>query len=98
MAARTPRTVLVAAGLEPAGRVGLLADVHAVEACHVRAVGVTTAVTAQGVKTFASEPVSPALLRAQVRGARELGRVEVVKLGLVASRAQLRVLSETVGD
>ena len=50
---------------------------------------VASAITAQGRSTFSSQPVSPALLASQIRAARELGRLDAVKLGVVPGLAQL---------
>lgn len=85
---RRPR-VLVIGGHEPTGRAGILADAWAVRSLGGEAVCVASAVTAQGVRTFASRPVAPALIGEQVRAAFELGPVDAVKVGLVATRASL---------
>jgi len=89
--AARPR-VLVLAGLEPTGRAGLLADLATVRALEGDGVGLATALTAQGVRTFASLPTAPSLLRRQVEAALELGRVDAVKLGMVPGRPQLRAV------
>ena len=81
--------VLVVGGLEAAGRVGLLADAEAVRSRAGAPVLVASAITAQGRSTFSSQPVSPALLASQIRAARELGRLDAVKLGVVPGLAQL---------
>jgi len=79
----------VVGGLEPSGRVGVLADAEAVRARGGAAVLVASAVTAQGRSTFSARPVPPVLVAAQIRAARELGPVQVVKLGVVPGPAQL---------
>ena len=63
----------------------------------MRAVGgvplvVAAAVTAQGRRTFGWSAVSPALVAAQIRGLRELGPVDAVKLGMIPGAAQLRAV------
>jgi hydroxymethylpyrimidine/phosphomethylpyrimidine kinase len=83
--------VLVCAGFEPAGRVGLLADVEAVSASGARAYGVVTAVTAQG-RVFHAAPVRLATLRRQLRACLTDGRLGAVKLGMVPSRRHLAVV------
>lgn len=89
--AETPR-VLVVGGLEPSGRVGLLADAEAVRARGGVPVLVATSVTAQGAATFSSQPVRPALVAAQIRAARELGPLDAVKLGVVPGPACLKAV------
>jgi hydroxymethylpyrimidine/phosphomethylpyrimidine kinase len=51
---------------------------------------VATAVTAQGRRTFEWSAVSPAMVAAQIRGLRELGPIDAVKLGMIPGSAQLR--------
>ena len=79
-------------GLEASGRMGLLADAGAVRARGGAPVLVASAITAQGRSTFAAGPVSPALVAAQIRAARELGRFAAVKLGVVPAPQQLRAV------
>jgi hydroxymethylpyrimidine/phosphomethylpyrimidine kinase len=88
--------VLVAAGLEPSGRAGLLADVAAVSAAGGRPRGVATALTAQG-RRFAVWEVTPAVLSAQLEAALEGGRPGAVKLGMVPNARALAVLWRRVG-
>lgn len=85
-------TVLVLAGLEPTGRAGLLADVATVRARGAEAVGIATALTAQGVRTFATQPTPPSLLAQQIRAALEVGPVHAVKLGMVPTLPALRAI------
>lgn len=92
---QAPR-VLVAAGLEPTGRAGLLADVEAVRALGGLAVAVPCAQTAQGRSTFLVQPAPVRLVRAQVAAALELGPVHAVKLGQVPGPALLRALREAL--
>lgn len=84
-------TVLVAAGLEGTGRVGLLADVAAVKAADGVASCVVTALTAQG-KRFTLVPVPGPLLAAQLRAALLHARPAAVKLGAVPTRKGLAIL------
>jgi len=89
-AAEVPH-VLLAAGLEPTGRVGLLADVNAVAAAGGEASVVVTAVTAQG-HGFTVSPVHPRLLLAQLDAALEGHAPDAVKLGMVADVRSLVAL------
>ena len=68
--------VLSIAGLDPSGRAGLLADVWAIGRCGGAAVGVVTALTAQGSMPFHSAPVGPKTLELQLRAALEAKTVE----------------------
>lgn len=90
--------MLLLAGLEPTGRAGLLADVATVRVLGGQPVGIATALTAQGTRTFASRAVAPALLERQIAAALELGRVDAVKLGMVPGRAALRALRRALAD
>lgn len=83
--------VLVAAGLEATGRVGLLADVSAVAAAGGVAFGLATALTAQG-RAFRCRPVPGALLQAQLEAALAYRRPDSVKLGMVPDQRTLAVL------
>jgi hydroxymethylpyrimidine/phosphomethylpyrimidine kinase len=89
---RRPR-VLLAGGHEPEGRAGLLADAQAVLAHGAHPVQVPTALTAQGTRTFFTQPSSPAMLRASLAAAREQGPLSAAKLGMVPGPAQWRTLS-----
>jgi hydroxymethylpyrimidine/phosphomethylpyrimidine kinase len=84
--------VLLVGGLEPSGRAGLLADAEAVRARGGVPLVVAAAVTAQGRRTFSWTPVGPALVEAQIRGLRELGPIDAVKLGMIPDRWQLRAV------
>ena len=96
MTAGEPR-VLVAAGLDPSGRAGMLADVATLGGLGVTALGVVTALTAQGTRTFAREAVQTRMLEQQLLALEELGAIHAVKLGLVPSREVLRVLRRRLG-
>jgi len=89
---RVPR-VLVCAGLEPAGRAGLLADLEAIRESGGLGLGVATTLTAQGTRSFHVRPVPAAVVRQQIRALRELGgRFDAVKLGAVPTRQHLAVI------
>ncbi len=85
--------VLALAGLDPAGRAGLLADLAVIRQQGSVGYGIATALTAQGRSTFAVKAVPPSILRAQLRAVRELGRIGSVKLGMVPNQATLRSIS-----
>jgi hydroxymethylpyrimidine/phosphomethylpyrimidine kinase len=84
--------VLVAAGLDPSGRAGLLADVAAVLDAGGQPLGVATALTAQG-RRFT---VAAGLLGAQLDAALEVARPRAVKVGMVADRRSLAVVRRRV--
>lgn len=89
-AAERPR-VLVAAGLDPSGRAGLLADVGAVLAAGGRPVGVATALTSQG-RRFSLSAVPGRVLTKQLAAVLELGRPAAVKLGMVPDQRALGLI------
>jgi hydroxymethylpyrimidine/phosphomethylpyrimidine kinase len=82
--------VLCIGGLDASGRAGLAADAWAVQRAGGSGVLVATALTAQGGRRFALNPVAPRVLRAQLDAAVAAGPVNAVKLGMVANRRQLR--------
>ncbi|MBI5070851.1 MAG: hydroxymethylpyrimidine/phosphomethylpyrimidine kinase [Deltaproteobacteria bacterium] len=90
--------VLVVAGLDPSGGAGLAADLEALAAVGARGLPVAAALTAQGPRgARASEPVSPAFLRAQVSallagaGRRDLPRA--VKTGMLGTAENAAALT-----
>jgi hydroxymethylpyrimidine/phosphomethylpyrimidine kinase len=93
---RSAPRVLLVGGLEPSGRAGLLADAEAVRARGGVPLVVAAAVTAQGRKTFSWTAVAPPLVEAQIRGLRELGSIDAVKLGMMPGPAQLRAVQRAL--
>jgi hydroxymethylpyrimidine/phosphomethylpyrimidine kinase len=77
--------------MEATGRVGLLADVAAVAEAGGVAIGVVTALTAQG-RRFTVSGVPPGLLAAQLDAALAAGRPHAVKLGMVPDARSLATL------
>lgn len=77
---------------------GLLADVATIAAMGGTPVGVASALTAQGKKTFALEPVAPRVLERQIRAALELAPVHAVKLGMVPDRVGLNAIRRALAD
>lgn len=99
MGARAPKEtprVLCVGGLDPSGRAGLLADAWAVQRAKAAPLAVATALTAQGGRRFSLNPVAPAVLRAQLEAARASGPLHAVKLGMVATPAQLEVIASAL--
>jgi len=87
---RSPRPVVLAlSGLEPTGRAGLLADLQAIRSAGGVGVGIATALTAQGQRTFAVSPVPSAMLRSQLQAIGELMAISGIKLGMVRERSAL---------
>jgi len=89
-AAEHPR-VLAAAGLDPSGRAGLVADVGAIAAAGGAPLAVATAVTAQG-RRFLVSPVPDRVLDSELEAVLELGRPGSVKVGMVPGPGALAVL------
>jgi hydroxymethylpyrimidine/phosphomethylpyrimidine kinase len=75
--------VLLVAGLEPSGRAGLLADVETVRALKAASLAVASALTAQGLRTFATSAAPASVVRRQLDALLELGPLDAVKLGMV---------------
>jgi len=90
--------VLCAAGLEPSGRAGLLADVETVRALGGEPLGVATALTAQGKGTFGLWPSNARSLQQQVAGLLELGRLHAVKFGMLPGPSALYALAHALPD
>lgn len=91
--------VLVAAGLDPSGGAGLLADVEAIEAAGARAWTVATALTAQGPGgARAFEPVPARFVLAQLDAllsGRE--RPGAAKTGMLGSAENAAAVAEALG-
>jgi len=90
--------VLCAAGLDPSGRAGLLADVETVRALDGVPLGVATALTAQGEGTFDLWPTPARTLQSQVAALLELGRPHAVKFGMLPGPAALYALANALPD
>jgi hydroxymethylpyrimidine/phosphomethylpyrimidine kinase len=91
---RTPPRVLVVAGLDPTGGAGLLADLEALAAAGARGWAVAAALTAQGrggARGF--EPVSEAMLLAQIDALVDGERPRAVKTGMLGTAALARALA-----
>lgn len=90
MSGPAARRVLALSGLEPSGRVGLFVDLEAIRLAGAKPLGIATALTAQGERTFFSQAVSLGSLRSQLSALLEQGPLDALKLGMVPSRAVLR--------
>lgn len=88
--------VLAAAGLDPSGGAGLLADAAALAWVGAEAYGVVTALTAQGARgAVAVEPVDPAFLAAQIDALLDGGeRPRALKTGMLGSAGNAALLAD----
>lgn len=83
-----PPTVLVVAGNDPSGGAGIAADLQAVTAAGAHPAPVITALTVQDtVNATSVEPVSPALVAAQMEAVLDDIPVAAIKIGLLATAA-----------
>jgi hydroxymethylpyrimidine/phosphomethylpyrimidine kinase len=86
--------VLVVAGLDPSGGAGLTADLEAIAAAGARGWAVAAALTAQGRRGARGfEPVSEALLLAQIEALVDGDRPRAVKTGMLGSADLARALA-----
>jgi hydroxymethylpyrimidine/phosphomethylpyrimidine kinase len=93
--ARVPR-VLVAAGLDPTGGAGLVADVEALAAVGARAMAVATALTLQGPRGAVGwQPVAPRFVVRQVEELARAGgeRPGALKTGMLGGAATATALA-----
>lgn len=89
----SPR-VLVVAGLDPSGGAGLVADLEALALAGARGWAVAAALTAQGRRGARGfEPVSEAMLLAQIDALVDGDRPRAVKTGMLGSAALARALA-----
>ncbi len=83
---KDPR-ILTIAGSDPSGGAGIQADLRVFQRFGWSARSVITAVTAQNeTKFFSVNPVSPKVLRDQLRG---VGRCDYVKIGMLGTRGNV---------
>lgn len=90
-------TMLTVAGSDPSGGAGILADVKSATALGVYGMAVITAVTSQntcGVTGY--EPVSEALLEAQLRDVITDIRPDALKTGMIPSRRHVEIVAQAV--
>ena len=98
MADRIP-VVLSIAGSDSGGGAGIQADLKAFARCGVHGATAITAITAQStVAVDGVEPVSPEMIRAQVRSvAGDLG-VDAVKIGMVGGVAAIEAVAAAMDE
>jgi hydroxymethylpyrimidine/phosphomethylpyrimidine kinase len=91
--------VLSIAGSDSGGGAGIQADLKAFARCGVHGATAITAITAQStVAVDAVEPVSPEMIRAQVRSvAQDLG-VDAVKIGMVGGVAAIEAVADALAE
>jgi hydroxymethylpyrimidine/phosphomethylpyrimidine kinase len=91
---RAAPRVLVVAGLDPSGGAGLVADLEALAAAGARGWAVAAALTAQGRRGARGfEPVSEAMLLAQIDALVDGDRPRAVKTGMLATASLARALA-----
>lgn len=92
-----PPTVLVVAGNDPSGGAGIAADLQAITAAGAHPAPVITALTVQDtVNASAVEPVSPALVAAQMQAVLDDMQVAAVKIGLLATAGIAAAVAEVL--
>lgn len=90
-------TVLTIAGSDSVSGAGIQADIKSCLSAGVYATTAITAVTAQnttGVKSF--EPVSPALLKAQIEAVCDDVLPDAVKTGMIPDVASIKIVAEEI--
>jgi hydroxymethylpyrimidine kinase/phosphomethylpyrimidine kinase len=83
------------AGSDPGGGAGIQADLKVMSAFGVHGSSVITALTAQNTQgVISSEPVSPAMLRAQLKALETDLPPAVIKTGMLGSAETVKILAE----
>lgn len=86
-------TVLVIAGSDSSGGAGVTRDVRTLTQLGIQARCVVTAVTAQSdARLFAMHVVPPRLVRAQLAAACASGRIDALKIGMLATAATVHAV------
>ncbi|OLO05750.1 bifunctional hydroxymethylpyrimidine kinase/phosphomethylpyrimidine kinase [Salinicola socius] len=97
MVSRSIPNGLTIAGSDPSGGAGLQADIKTFSALGVYATNVITAVIAQNTRGVAAvEPVSVAMIRAQLDNLLDDVEIDAVKIGMVASRDVAETIAEAL--
>lgn len=89
--------VLIFAGSDPGGGAGLQADIQAVAAVGAHPLSVITALTVQdNDRVFDIQPTSPSIVQHQALALMDKIDIAAVKIGIVGSCANARVISDMV--
>lgn len=95
--AQTLSRVLVIAGSDPSGGAGLQADIKTVTALGGYAAAAVTALTVQNTRgVSAVEPVSPALIAAQIDAVLSDIGADALKIGMIANAAGAEAIAESI--
>ena len=85
--------VLSIAGSDPSSGAGIQGDIKTFSALGVYGLSVITAVTSQNTsKFFDVEPVSPSLVKSQMRSILEDFHIDAIKIGMVYDKQTIRVV------
>jgi hydroxymethylpyrimidine/phosphomethylpyrimidine kinase len=94
-AARRVPVALTIAGSDSGGGAGIQADLKAFAAAGVHGTSAITAITAQNtVGVAAVEPVSPGMVRSQIRAVAEDLGIDVVKIGMLGDLATIEAVAD----
>ena len=91
--------VLTIAGSDSGGNAGIQADLRAFHAYGLHGCTVITSITAQNpLKVIAAEPVSPALVEAQLRAVLGTYNIKALKTGMLGSAQLVEVVANVLKD
>ena len=94
---QTPPVVLTIAGSDSGGGAGIQADLKTFQALGCYGTAALTAVTAQNSRGVqAAEPITPDMVRAQLRSVLDDFPVRAAKTGMLFSREIIRAVRETI--
>ena len=92
-------TVLSIAGSDPSGGAGIAADLKTFSAIGVHGAFVLTALTAQNTKgIYDIYPIEPEFVRKQLKSVIDDLSVRAIKIGVIYSRENIRVLSDELSN
>lgn len=93
------KTVLAVGGSDPTAGAGIQADVRTLEAFGVQSATVVTAVTVQTPsRVLRVQPLSPQLIREQLRAVLDSIEVSVVKVGMIATATSVSVIARLIDE